>query len=91
MALVRVAERARDDMSRRRVARRRVRCTQCCRLVPSEHSKAFVTSRRDRSPEAAPSLAAHKSGTGAFGYIAGLCFRICVTAPPLNRPHRGRV
>ena len=33
MALVRVAERARDDMSRRRVARRRVRCTQCCRLV----------------------------------------------------------
>ena len=31
-----------------------------------------------------------KSGTGAFGYIAGLCFRICVAAPPLNRPHRGR-
>ena len=30
-----------------------------------------------------------KSGTGAFGYIAGLCFRICVAAPPLNRPHRG--
>ena len=31
-----------------------------------------------------------KSGTGAFGYIAGLCFRICVAAPPPNRPHRGR-
>ena len=92
MALVRVAERARDDMSRRRVARRRVRCTQCCRLVAQRALESIrqlrdaVDHRRQRRHSQHT-----KSGTGAFGYIAGLCFRICVTAPPLNRPHRGRV